>query len=67
MVPHTNMSINSCFAVDLSKLENLEHVLCDDLGTWSQDITSKKYCKVHKPDSTCNRVAKTEKNAPCNI
>ena len=66
-MPPTNVSTNSCFIVDLSKLENLEDVFCDDLGAWSQSVTGKKYCKVHKTDSICNRVIKTEKNTPGSI
>ena len=31
-IPPTNVSTNSCFIVDLSKLENPQDVLCDDLG-----------------------------------
>ena len=67
MVPPTNVSANSYFIVDLSKLENLEDVLRDDLGAWSQSITGKKYYKVHKTDSICNPVTKTEKNTPGSI
>ena len=61
-VPPTNVSTNSCFTVDLSKLENPQDVICDDLGAWSQSVIGKKYCKLHKTDSICNCVTKTEKN-----
>ena len=62
--PPTNISTNSCFIVDLSKLENPEDVLCDDLGAWSQSTKGKKYYKVHKTDSICNHVTKAEKILP---
>ena len=66
-VPPTNIPTNSCFIVDLSKLKNPEDVRCDDLGAWSQSVTGKKYYKVHKTDSICNLVTKTEKNTPGSI
>ena len=42
-VPPINVSTNSCFTVDLSKLENPQDVICDDLGAWSQSVIGKKY------------------------
>ena len=54
-------------SVDLSKLENPEDALCDDLGAWSKSVTGKKYYKVHKMDSICKHVTKTEKNTPISI
>ena len=63
-VPPSNVSTNSCFMVDLSKLENPENVIHDDLGAWSQSVTDKKYYKVHKTGSICNHVTKTEKKYP---
>ena len=61
LVPLANVSTNSCFIVDLSKLENLEDRLCDDRGAWSESVTSKKYKKVHKTYSMSNRITRTEK------
>ena len=56
------MSKISCFIVDLFALEKTEDVPCDGLGAWSQSVTGKKYYKVHKTDSICNRLNKTKKD-----
>ena len=53
--------------MDLSKLDNSEEVFWDDLGARSLTVIGKKYYKVHKTDSICNRVTKTEENTPGSI
>ena len=53
--------------MDLSKLDNSEEVFWDDLGARSLTVIGKKYYKVHKTDSICTRVTKTEKNTPGSI
>ena len=48
LVPPTNVSTNPCFIVDLSKLENLEDALCDDLGACIKVLQAKNITRYTK-------------------
>ena len=48
LVPPTNVSTNPCFIVDLSKLENPEDALCDDLGACIKVLQAKNITRYTK-------------------
>ena len=47
-----NIQSNSMFVVDLSKLEHPDDVFSDDLGSWKQTDTSKKFYRLREEDSS---------------